>query len=99
MNNSTADTYDVETIELKWQDRWQEAGAEATPEPRGEGHGTYVFNTPPFTSGEAHMGHVRSCSIGDSYARFRRRRGTRSSTHVGSTPSDCPPSSAHSITT
>jgi leucyl-tRNA synthetase len=75
MASLIADKYDVETIELKWQGRWREANVEATPEPAGEGHGTYVFNTPPFTSGEAHMGHVRSCSIGDSYARFRRRQG------------------------
>jgi len=74
MNSSVADRYDVEAIELKWQSLWSEAEVEATPPPR-EGHGTYVFNTPPFTSGEAHMGHVRSCSIGDSYARFRRRKG------------------------
>jgi leucyl-tRNA synthetase len=75
MTGSPADKYDVEATELKWQERWQQAGVEATPAPAAEGHGTYVFNTPPFTSGEAHMGHVRSCSIGDSYARFRRRQG------------------------
>jgi leucyl-tRNA synthetase len=69
------DNYDVDAVELKWQGLWREAEVEATPDPPAEGHGTYVFNTPPFTSGEAHMGHVRSCSIGDSYARFRRRQG------------------------
>ncbi len=70
-----ADNYDVDAVELRWQGRWREAEVEATPEPPDDGRGTYVFNTPPFTSGEAHMGHVRSCSIGDSYARFRRRQG------------------------
>jgi leucyl-tRNA synthetase len=75
VTSSIADKYDVEAIELKWQGLWREAKVEATPDPAGDGHGTYVFNTPPFTSGEAHMGHVRSCSIGDSYARFRRRQG------------------------
>ena len=75
MTSPLADKYDVEAIELKWQGLWRKAEVEATPDPAREGHGTYVFNTPPFTSGEAHMGHVRSCSIGDSYARFRRRQG------------------------
>jgi leucyl-tRNA synthetase len=66
--------YDFEAVELKWQARWAEEKVNATPDP-GTGTPTYVFNTPPFTSGEAHMGHVRSYSIGDTYARFRRAQG------------------------
>lgn len=66
--------YDVEAVELKWQRRWAEANVNATPDPTS-GRPCYVFNTPPFTSGEAHMGHVRSNSIGDSFARFRRAKG------------------------
>ena len=34
-----------------------------------------MLNSHPFTSGAAHMGHVRSYSIGDAHARFRRARG------------------------
>lgn len=70
-----ADRYDFEAVELKWQQLWQEAEAEAAPAASAEGHGAYISGTAPFTSGEAHMGHVRSYSISDSYARFRRRQG------------------------
>jgi leucyl-tRNA synthetase len=70
-----ADRYDFEAVELKWQQRWREARVEETPAVSSEGHGSYVSGTAPFTSGEAHMGHVRQNSICDSYARFRRRQG------------------------
>ncbi len=73
-NGRPASGYDFEAVELKWQKRWEEAGVNATPDPTS-GRPCYVFNTPPFTSGEAHMGHVRSNSIGDSFARFRRAQG------------------------
>jgi leucyl-tRNA synthetase len=73
MTDQAAD-YDVEAVELKWQERWREAGVNSTPDPDGR-RACYVFNTPPFTSGEAHMGHVRSNMIGDSFARFRRAQG------------------------
>jgi leucyl-tRNA synthetase len=73
-NGRPAGGYDFEAVELKWQARWAEAGVNATPDPTS-GRPCYVFNTPPFTSGEAHMGHVRSNAIGDSFARFRRARG------------------------
>jgi leucyl-tRNA synthetase len=75
MEGSLADKYDVETIELKWQGQWREAEVEVAPDPAEEGHGTYCSSTAPFTSGQAHMGHVRSHSICDSFARFRRRQG------------------------
>ncbi len=35
----------------------------------------YIKPSAPFTSGNIHIGHVRSYSIGDAYARFRRARG------------------------
>jgi len=70
-----AEGYDVDAVELKWQRLWREAGVEATPEAAAEGHGSFISGTAPFTSGEAHMGHVRQNSIADSFARFRRRQG------------------------
>jgi leucyl-tRNA synthetase len=76
-----ADKYDFEAVELKWQRLWREAEVEATPVASGDGHGAYISGTAPFTSGEAHMGHVRQNSIADSYARFRRRQGDPRSQH------------------
>jgi leucyl-tRNA synthetase len=46
---------------------------------RGDGGGyrdwIYIKASAPFTSGNVHMGHVRSYAIGDAYARFCRARG------------------------
>ena len=36
---------------------------------------TYIKASAPFTSGNVHMGHVRSYAIGDAFARFCRARG------------------------
>ncbi len=35
----------------------------------------YIKASAPFTSGNVHIGHVRSYAIGDAYARFQRARG------------------------
>jgi len=47
--------------------------------PAGEGarepRWVYIKASAPFTSGNIHMGHVRSYAIGDAYARFCRARG------------------------
>ena len=54
-------------------------GASATPSarPRSSADEPHLYIKPsaPFTSGNVHIGHVRSYSIGDAYARFRRARG------------------------
>jgi leucyl-tRNA synthetase len=72
--SSSAAGYDIAAVESKWQARWRESDVHATPDPEGR-QTCYVFNTPPFTSGEAHMGHVRSYTIGDTFSRFRRAQG------------------------
>src|ERR1700754_1999467 len=71
-----ASDYDPAVIESKWQQAWRDANAFQTPAEPEEGRkDAHVLNSHPFTSGAAHMGHVRSYSIGDSQARFRRARG------------------------
>jgi leucyl-tRNA synthetase len=67
--------YEVEKIEAKWQAEWRAGGAFRTLDADPELSDTYIFVAPPFTSGDAHMGHVRSYSIGDAHARFRRAIG------------------------
>jgi leucyl-tRNA synthetase len=64
--------YDSTALERKWQAVWHEQGVHAIPDAREGVVNTYVFVTPPFTSGDAHMGHARSYTIGDACARYRR---------------------------
>jgi leucyl-tRNA synthetase len=42
---------------------------------KAEHSGVYIKASAPFTSGNVHIGHVRSYAIGDAYARFQRARG------------------------
>jgi leucyl-tRNA synthetase len=76
MNDRTPTRYDPHVIEARRQAAWQARDAFGTPsvsedrQPR-----IYIKPSAPFTSGNIHIGHVRSYSIGDAYARFRRARG------------------------
>ncbi|HEY3959213.1 MAG TPA: class I tRNA ligase family protein [Solirubrobacteraceae bacterium] len=69
-------SYDPRAIEARRQEAWREREAFATPVPTEDGppH-RYIKPSAPFTSGNVHIGHVRSYSIGDAYARYRRARG------------------------
>lgn len=75
---SAARGYAPAEIEARRQEAWRERAAFATPSlaraaaaPRAR----YIKPSAPFTSGNIHIGHVRSYSIGDAYARFCRSRG------------------------
>jgi len=74
-NSVKPEAYIPEEIEPRWQRAWSAAGAFATPEADPGRRDTYVFVSAPFTSGDAHLGHVRSYSIADAYVRFRRAQG------------------------
>src|ERR1700689_2969502 len=67
--------YDPGPIEARWRAAWRETSAFAAPPPQDERKPAYVFAGCPFTSGDAHMGHIRSYTIADAYARFLRPRG------------------------
>ncbi|HWX44292.1 MAG TPA: class I tRNA ligase family protein [Solirubrobacteraceae bacterium] len=67
--------YSPGPIETRWQAAWMQARAFAVPPPQDEREPAYVFAGCPFTSGDAHMGHIRSYTIADAYARFLRARG------------------------
>jgi leucyl-tRNA synthetase len=62
-------------VEERWQSAWRQAGVFATPAPGSDRRNVYIYPAQPFTSGSAHMGHVRSYAIADAYARFHRARG------------------------
>ena len=73
---TAAPGYDPAVVEPSGNRHGASANAFQTPPEPVEGvKDAHVLNSHPFTSGAAHMGHVRSYSIGDSQARFRRARG------------------------
>ncbi len=75
MTDGTQTRYDPHAVEARRQAAWRERDAFRTPPPsEGRAH-LYIKPSAPFTSGNVHIGHVRSYSIGDAYARFRRARG------------------------
>ncbi len=67
--------YDPAAIEARWQAVWLAQRAFAVSPPQDTRTPAYVFAGCPFTSGDAHMGHIRSYTISDAYARFLRARG------------------------
>jgi leucyl-tRNA synthetase len=74
MSGISSGKYEPHAIEARRQDAWRERGWFPTP-PLSEQRHLYIKPSAPFTSGNVHIGHVRSYSIGDAYARFRRARG------------------------
>jgi leucyl-tRNA synthetase len=67
--------YDHRVVESRRQADWRARNVYATPEPAPDRPDVYVKSVCPFTSGHIHVGHVRSYTIGDAYARYRRMRG------------------------
>jgi leucyl-tRNA synthetase len=75
MSDGTNSRYEPHAIEARRQAAWRERDAFLTPSPSEDRPHLYIKPSAPFTSGNIHIGHVRSYSIGDAYARFRRARG------------------------
>jgi leucyl-tRNA synthetase len=75
MGDSGRIRYDAHAIEARRQAAWRERDAFRTPPLADDRPHLYIKPSAPFTSGNIHIGHVRSYSIGDAYARFRRARG------------------------
>ncbi len=67
--------YDPRAIERRRQQKWEAGDAFRTPLLNADQSGVYIKASAPFTSGNVHIGHVRSYAIGDAYARFQRARG------------------------
>jgi leucyl-tRNA synthetase len=75
MSNGDRPSYDPQAIEARRQTAWSERDAFRTPEIGENRPRKYIKPSAPFTSGNIHIGHVRSYAIGDAYARFCRARG------------------------
>jgi leucyl-tRNA synthetase len=67
--------YDPHAVEARRQASWAQRETFRTPPLAEDRPHLYIKPSAPFTSGNVHIGHVRSYSIGDAYARFRRARG------------------------
>jgi len=67
-------SYDPETVEPRWQERWVEAETYAYEgEPGADPDTVYTIDTPPPTvSGSLHMGHLYGHTLQDFAARFQR---------------------------
>jgi leucyl-tRNA synthetase len=76
------DRYDPQAIERKWQLIWQAENTwvvanPGSPEFDASRPKSYVLEMLPYPSGEPHVGHLKTYSVGDAIAHFRRRRGFR----------------------
>jgi leucyl-tRNA synthetase len=66
--------YNPQSIEAKWQKRWEDARVfETEADPTKPKY--YVLEMLPYPSGTLHMGHMRNYAIGDVVARVKRMRG------------------------
>jgi leucyl-tRNA synthetase len=66
--------YEPAAIEEKWQARWREAGRYEA-DPAEEGDPTFVTVPYPYPSGGMHIGHARTYTVPDVWARYRRLQG------------------------
>jgi leucyl-tRNA synthetase len=74
--------YDPGAIERRWQKVWEDEDTWVVPNPGQPGFDesapkSYVLEMLPYPSGEPHVGHLKTYSVGDAIAHFRRRRGFR----------------------
>src|ERR1700732_751979 len=68
-------SYDPVSIEAWCQSVWRRQNAYAAPPEQPGRRNTFVYACTPFTTGKAHIGHVRSYTIADVCARRARSVG------------------------
>ena len=67
-------SYEPATIEAEWRERWRKEGRyEADPDEDGDA--TFITVPYPYPSGGMHVGHARTYTVPDVYARYRRLQG------------------------
>ncbi|MFB6165793.1 MAG: class I tRNA ligase family protein, partial [Haloarculaceae archaeon] len=65
--------YEPQELEAAWRERWAQQGRyEADP---GGGDATFITVPYPYPSGGMHIGHCRTYTVPDVYARYRRLQG------------------------
>ena len=69
-----ASGYDFQSVERKWQSRWEREGLYRTPadSPKPK---YYAMEMLPYTSGDLHVGHAKNYTLGDAVARMLRMLG------------------------
>ena len=70
-----AEPYDPRRIEHKWQRVWADEGTWEVSNDPGDKTAQYVLEMLPYPSGEPHIGHLKTYSVGDAIAHYRRRTG------------------------
>jgi leucyl-tRNA synthetase len=77
----TENRYDPSEIEPRWQRVWADEHtwevADPDPAATDEPPKSYVLVMLPYPSGEPHIGHLKTYSVGDAVAHFHRRTGRR----------------------
>ena len=67
--------YDPQELEERWRERWAETGR-YEPDPGAEDEDVTFLTVPyPYPSGGMHIGHARTYTVPDVYARYRRQQG------------------------
>ncbi|WP_101295332.1 leucine--tRNA ligase [Halegenticoccus soli] len=68
--------YNPQELEQRWRERWAETGRyEADPGDADSEEPTFITVPYPYPSGGMHIGHARTYTVPDVYARYRRQRG------------------------
>lgn len=74
-DNEPSRRYDFQTIEKKWQDRWDEQELFKASDRPDKNNKFYMLEMFAYPSGDIHIGHFRNYIIGDAVTRWQMMRG------------------------
>jgi leucyl-tRNA synthetase len=75
----TEHQYDPHEIESRWQELWEreQTWRVTNAHDADRANNAYILEMLPYPSGEPHIGHLKTYSVGDAIAHFHRRLGRR----------------------